>query len=192
MRTCSLCPLGVPGELYIGGDGLARGYLNRPELTAERFIHHPFSDEPDACLYKTGDLARYRSDGTIEHLGRLDFQVKLRGFRIELGEIEAVLGQHPAVRLAIVMAREDTPGNKRLVAYVELQKEQSTTAAELKSHLTEHVPAYMVPSAFVLLEKLPLTPNGKIDRKALPAPEPSRNVVNDRYVAPRLPVNSNW
>jgi amino acid adenylation domain-containing protein len=178
-------PIGVPGELYIGGDGLARGYLNRPELTAERFIHHPSTGER---LYKTGDLARYRSDGTIEHLGRLDFQVKLRGFRIELGEIEAVLGQHPAVRLAIVMAREDTPGDKRLVAYIELQQEQSATAVELKSHLTKHLPAYMVPSAFVLLEKLPLTPNGKVDRKALPAPESGRNVVDDSYVAPRSPV----
>jgi amino acid adenylation domain-containing protein len=178
-------PIGVPGELYIGGDGLARGYLNRPELTAERFIYHPSTGER---LYKTGDLARYRSDGTIEHLGRLDFQVKLRGFRIELGEIEAVLGQYPAVRLAIVMAREDTPGDKRLVAYIELQQEQSTTAAELKSHLTKHLPAYMVPSAFVLLEKLPLTPNGKVDRKALPAPDLSRNVVDDSYVAPRSPV----
>lgn len=178
-------PIGVPGELYIGGDGLARGYLNCPELTAERFIHHSSTGER---LYKTGDLARYRSDGTIEHLGRLDFQVKLRGFRIELGEIEAVLGQHPAVRLAIVMAREDTPGDKRLVAYIELQQEQSTTAAELKSHLTRHLPAYMVPSAFVLLEKLPLTPNGKIDRRALPVPEQDRSMVEENYVPPSLPV----
>jgi len=183
-----LVPIGVPGELYIGGDGLARGFLNRPELTAERFISHPFSNEPGARLYKTSDLARYRADGTIEHLGRLDFQVKLRGFRIELGEIEAVLSQHPAVRQAVVVAREDVPGDKRLVAYVVLQKEQVATVNDLKSHVMKQVPAYMVPSALVLLETLPLTPNGKVDRRALPAPEPSRSTAEDSYVAATLPV----
>ncbi len=184
-----LVPVGVPGELCIGGDGLARGYLKRQELTAERFIPHPWSSEPDARLYKTGDLARYRLDGTIEHLGRLDFQVKLRGFRIELGEIEAVLGQHPAVRQAVVVAREDGPGDKRLVAYVVLHKEQTATVGDLQSHVMKQVPAYMVPSAFVLLETLPLTPNGKVDRKALPAPEPSGRTVQDTYVAPTLLVH---
>ena len=137
-------PVGVPGELYIGGDGLARGYLNRPELTAERFIPHPFSSEPGARLYKTGDLARYRPDGTIEHLGRLDFQVKMRGFRIELGEIESVLGQHPAVGQAVVMARQDTPGDTRLVAYV--VNRQPATTTQLQQHVMEHLPLYMVPS----------------------------------------------
>ena len=182
-------PVGVPGELYIGGDGLARGYLNRPELTAERFIPHPFSNEPAARLYKTGDLARYRPDGTIEHLGRLDFQIKLRGFRIELGEIEAVLAEHPAVRQALVIAQEDVLGDKRLVAYVVLHKDQSAMVDALKSHVMKHVPNYMVPSVFVPLEVFPLTPNGKIDRCALPAPETTRRTAKDAFVAPILLVH---
>jgi surfactin family lipopeptide synthetase A len=182
-------PVGVPGELYIGGAGLARGYLNRPELTAERFIRHPFSDEPSARLYRTGDLARYRADGTIECLGRLDHQVKLRGFRIELGEIEAVLGHHPAVRQAVVVAREDLPGEKRLVAYVVLAKEQATSVSDLQSHVMKQLPTYMVPSAFVLLETLPLTPNGKIDRRALPDPSPTTIAREEPYVAPTLKVH---
>ena len=182
-------PIGVAGELYIGGDGLARGYLNRPDLTAERFIQNPFSDAPDARLYKTGDLARYRPDGNIEYLGRLDHQVKIRGFRIELGEIGAVLEHHPAVREAVVVVREDAPGNKRLVAYIVLHKDQSATVDDLKSHVMKQVPAYMVPSAFVLLEALPLTPNGKVDRRALPAPEPIRSAANDTYVAPTLAIH---
>jgi amino acid adenylation domain-containing protein len=181
-------PIGVSGELYVGGIGVGRGYLGDERRTAEAFVADPFAFEDDARLYKTGDLARYLPDGNIEFLGRLDFQVKLRGFRIELGEIEAVLSHHPAVRLAVVMAREDIPGDKRLVAYVELQKEQSTTAAELKDHLIKHIPTYMVPSAFVLLERLPLTSNKKVDRRALPAPELSREMIEERYVAPRLPV----
>jgi len=182
-------PVGVAGELCIGGDGLARGYLNRPKLTAEHFILHPFSNEPGARLYKTGDLARYRSDGGIEHLGRLDFQVKLRGYRIELGEIETMLSQHPAVHQAVVVAREDVPGDKRLVAYVVLRENQTAMANELKSHVMKEVPDYMVPSTFVLLETLPLTPNGKIDRRALPPPEPSRSTAEEPYVAPRLPLH---
>jgi surfactin family lipopeptide synthetase A len=192
-------PFGVPGELYIGGDGLARGYLNRPELTAERFIPHPFSNEPAARLYKTGDLARYRADGTIEHLGRLDFQIKLRGFRIELGEIEAVLAQHPAVHQAVVVAREDTPGDKRLVAYVvpapqypdsvELKEGMLTLVPKLRSLLKERLPDYMIPAAIVLLEALPLTPNGKVDRKALPAPDPSTGTAKDTFVAPTTPLH---
>ena len=183
-------PIGVPGELYIGGDGLARGYLKRPELTSARFIPHPFSDNKGDRLYKTGDLARYRSDGTIEHLGRLDFQVKIRGYRIELGEIEAVLNQHPAVHQTVVVAREDVPGDKRLVAYLVMKKGLDTSVEDLKHHVTKQVPAYMVPSIFVILEEMPLTPNGKIDRGAFPVPELSRYSSNDSFVVPTLPLHS--
>ena len=182
-------PIGVSGELYIGGDGLARGYLNRPELTAERFIPHPFSSNSGDRLYKTGDLARYRSDGTIEHLGRLDFQVKIRGYRIELGEIEAVLNQHPAVQQAVVVAREDVPGDKRLVAYLVMKKGLDTTVEDLKHHVTKQVPAYMVPSVFMILDAMPLTPNGKVDRGAFPVPESSRYSSNDSFVVPTLPLH---
>jgi amino acid adenylation domain-containing protein len=174
-------PVGIPGELYIGGANLARGYLNRPDLTAERFLPHPFSQEPGARLYRTGDLVRYLPDGSLEFLGRLDQQVKLRGFRIELGEIEAVLSQHPAVHQTAVVAREDVPGDKRLVAYVVPRQEQLATVNDLQSHVMKHVPTYMVPSAFVLLEVLPLTPNGKVDRKALPAPN-ATNIARDGAV----------
>jgi len=163
-------PVGVPAELYIGGEGLARGYLHRPELTAERFIPHPFSSESGARLYKTGDLARYWSDGNIEFLGRIDQQVKIRGFRIELGEIEMTLRCHPAVQDAIVIDR-DVRGEKQLVAYIITNEEQSVPAHELKDYLQSLLPHYMVPSAFVMLATFPLTPNGKIDRRALPAPE---------------------
>ena len=183
-------PVGVPGELYIGGDGLARGYLNRPELTAERFIPNPFSDDPSDRIYKTGDLARYLSNGTIEHLGRLDFQVKIRGYRIELGEIEAVLNQHPAMRQAVVVAREDVPGDKRLVAYVVLKKGLNATVDDLKQHVTKQVPAYMVPSVFMILEAMPLTPNGKVDRGAFPVPESSRHSSEDNFAAPTLPLHN--
>ncbi len=182
-------PIGVPGELYIGGDGLARGYLHRPELTAERFIEHPFSKEPGARLYKTGDLARYRADGTIEHLGRLDYQVKLRGFRIELGEIEAVLSQHAEVQQAVVVAREDTPGDKRLVAYVVRTQQQSVTAHELQQHSMQLLPQYMVPSAVVFMETLPLTPNKKVDRGKLPAPNISQRTVEETFAIPTQPIH---
>ena len=174
-------PIGVPGHLHIGGEGLARGYLNQPELTAERFILDPFRTEPGARMYKTGDLARYRPDGNIEFLGRADDQVKIRGFRIELGEIETVLGQHPAVREAVVLAREDAPGEKRLVAYVVAD----SSADELRCFLKDKLPEYMVPAVVVLLEALPVTPNGKVDRRALPAPDRSRPDLEKAFVAPR-------
>jgi amino acid adenylation domain-containing protein len=159
-------PVGVPGELYIGGDGLARGYLNNPELTAEKFISHPFSDDREARLYKTGDLGRYRPDGDIEFLGRLDNQVKIRGFRIEPGEIENVLAQNPAVEQAVVLPREDSVAT-RLVTYVVPSREPAPTAQELRDFLKKKLPDYMIPSAFVFLESFPLTPNGKVDRRAL-------------------------
>ncbi|AFZ04852.1 amino acid adenylation domain protein [Oscillatoria nigro-viridis PCC 7112] len=164
-------PVGVAGELHIGGAGLARGYLQRDDLTTERFIPNPFRETER--IYKTGDLARYLPDGNIECLGRLDFQVKIRGFRIELGEIESVLVKHPHVQQAVVIVREDFPGDKRLVGYIVAVNNQNPTIQELRSLLKEYVPEYMVPSIFVFLEALPLTPNGKVDRKALPAPQQS-------------------
>ena len=181
-------PVGVPGELYIGGDGVARGYLNRPELTAERFVADPFSREPAARMYKTGDRVRRLPDGRLEFLGRLDHQVKIRGYRIELGEIEAALRLHPAVQDAVVAARDDGTGDKRLVAYVTASGPASVPTGELRSLLREKLPAYMLPSAFVPLDAFPVTPNGKVDRKALPIPdEPSRD-TGDGYVGPRTPM----
>jgi hypothetical protein len=187
----------VPGELHIGGIGLARGYHNRPELTAEKFIRNPFSTEPGARLYKTGDLARYLPDGNIEYLGRLDNQVKIRGLRIELGEIEAALASHPAIRESVVVMREDQPGRKALVGYVVRhtradregdQSENNPVAADLPEALIQHVksklPEYMAPAVVVVLEALPLTPSGKVDRKALPAPSLSAR-SNREFVAPR-------
>ncbi len=160
-------PVGVPGELHIGGAGLARGYLNRPELTNQKFIPNPFEATGASRLYKTGDLARYLPDGKIEYIGRIDNQVKIRGFRIELGEIEAVLSQHRDVQVACVIARADTPGEKQLVAYLVPPPEMTPTVSELRQFLVNKLPGYMVPNAFVILESLPLTPNGKIDRRAL-------------------------
>ncbi|MBP5972479.1 amino acid adenylation domain-containing protein [Brasilonema sp. CT11] len=179
-------PIGVPGELHIGGAGLARGYLNRPELTQVKFIPNPFSTDPHSRLYKTGDLARYLSDGNIEYIGRIDNQVKIRGFRIELGEIEAALSQHGDVQASCVIAREDTPGDKRLVAYVVPQKEVTPTISELRQFLKDKLPEYMVPSAFVILESLPLTPNGKVDRLSLPVP--SHRSASNTFVSPRNTV----
>jgi acyl-coenzyme A synthetase/AMP-(fatty) acid ligase/acyl carrier protein len=182
-------PIGVPGELYIGGAGLARGYLNRPDLTAERFIPNPFSKaEGSDRLYKTGDLARYLPDGNIEFLGRIDHQVKIRGFRIELGEIETAIAQHPHVRENIVIAREDVPGNKQLVAYVVPDPENVPTLRELRGFLKDKLPDYMVPSAFVFLESLPLTPNGKVDRRVLPMPDRTLPELERNYVTPRTPL----
>jgi amino acid adenylation domain-containing protein len=242
-------PIGITGELYIGGDGLARGYLNQPELTVERFIPNPFKDfgfrgvgensessetiesedksnnpksralpipevssgterrkiqnPKSSRLYKTGDLARYRPDGNIEFLGRIDDQVKIRGFRIELGEIEVVLNQHPFVREAVAIAlcavaepiaREDVPGNKRLVAYIVPNQEQLPTAEPeslapvLRQFLKEKLPKYMIPSAFVVLESLPLTPNGKVDRRALPTLDSLIRPTERGFIAPRTPT----
>ena len=166
-------PVGVAGEMYIGGAGVARGYLNRPELTAERFLADPFAADAGARMYKTGDLGRWQSDETIEFVGRNDFQVKIRGFRIELGEIEARLAEHAGVQEAVVIAREDTPGDKRLVAYYTAADTngQRNGAVEFRSHLSGKLPGYMLPAAYVRLTSMPLTPNGKLDRKALPLPE---------------------
>ena len=177
-------PAGLPGEMYVGGAGLARGYLNRPDLTEERFIPDHISGRPGARLYKTGDLARKLSNGDIEYLGRIDHQVKIRGFRIELGEIESVLCHHPDVREAIVVAREDEPGTKRLVAYA-VTPTPAPEVSVLREHLKQKLPEYMVPAAFVFLEKFSLTASGKIDRKALPVPEVHRPELGDRYVAPQ-------
>jgi amino acid adenylation domain-containing protein len=213
-------PIGVAGELYIGGAGIARGYLDRPALTGERFIPDPFvgmrnaecgmrNEESESSdlksetgksaicnpqsaigsrLYRTGDLARFRGDGSLEFLGRTDHQVKVRGFRIELGEIEAVLGQHPDVQHAVIVARQDTPGDKRLVAYVVPGRETTVTVSQLQDWLKQKLPGYMVPSAFMMVEALPLSPNGKVDRRRLPAPGGDRPALDRTFEAPRTPT----
>ncbi len=178
-------PIGVAGELCVDGVGLARGYLNRPGLTADKFIPNVFSREKGVRLYRTGDLARFLPDGNIEFLGRIDTQVKIRGFRIELGEIEAVLNQVQNVRDAAVVARKDNSGGDRLVAYFVPDETQEINIAELRKHMREKLPEYMIPSAFVELDKIPLTPSGKLDQKALPVPEFSRQELSAEYVAPR-------
>ncbi len=191
-------PPGVPGELHIGGTGLARGYLNRPELTNEKFIPNPFARSrgaeeqkffpiPNPRLYKTGDLVRYLPDGNIEYIGRIDNQVKIRGFRIELGEIETALSQHGDVQASCVVAREDIPADKRLVAYVVGHHDCTPTINDLRHFLKVKLPEYMVPNAIIILEYLPLTPNGKVDHRALPAPD-LHSEPKDKYVAPRTPV----
>jgi amino acid adenylation domain-containing protein len=185
-RHLRLVPRGAVGELYLGGEGLSRGYLNRPALTAERYVPDSFSGEPGARLYRTGDLARWRRNGELEFLGRADHQVKVRGFRIELGEVEAALSAHEGVRACVVVAREDEPGDRRVVAYV--AADELLSSAALRAHLRERLPDYMIPSVFVMLDELPLTPNGKVDRKALPAPEMARSESESRYVAPRTPT----
>ncbi|MBD2410524.1 non-ribosomal peptide synthetase [Nostoc calcicola FACHB-389] len=179
-----LVPVGVPGELHIGGDGLARGYFNRPDLTAEKFIPNPFSEKATR-LYKTGDLARYLANGEIEYIGRIDHQVKVRGFRIELGEIEALITQHSAVREAVVVVRKDSLDSQRIVAYLVPQSQQTLTVFELRSFLESKLPSYMMPTTFVILEALPLTPNGKIDRKALPAFDKVLPEFEEKFVAPQ-------
>ena len=187
-------PMGVPGELHIAGAGLARGYLNRPELTSEKFISNPFAEDSESRLYKTGDLVRYLPNGNLEFLGRMDTQVKIRGFRIELGEIEAALNQHSQVLQSVVIAREDIPGNKRLVAYIVADSKQNGQSIpypntdELRHSLQQKLPPYMVPSAFVMLDTLPMTSSGKVDRHALPAPDTSALALDPNLGKPRTPT----
>ena len=188
-RFTRLAPTGVPGELWIGGAGVARGYLNRPELTAKSFVPHPFSPDPEARVYRTGDLVRWLPDGTLDFLGRIDHQVKVRGHRIELGEVESVLMRHGAVDSAVVVARENGPGDKRLVAYCVMGGDaERPDVSVLRAWCGRSLPEYMVPSAFVFLDRLPLTANKKVDRAALPAPEGRRPDLVERYVAPRTPA----
>ncbi len=179
-------PVGVPGEIHIGGPGVARGYLNRPELTAEKFIADPFTGVKGARLYKTGDLARWLPDGRIEFIGRVDFQVKIRGFRIELGEIEAEISKQENIKDVIVAVHGDKAGDKKVVAYLIAQNDKAIDLNQLRSALKENLPDYMIPAAFVVMETFPLTPNGKVNRKALPAPEQADFAADD-YVAPRTP-----
>lgn len=188
-RHMQIAPVGVTGELYIGGDGLARDYLRRPELTTEKFVPHPLSADPGARLYRTGDLVRCLSDGNIEFLKRMDQQVKLRGFRIELGEIEAALHDHPSIRESIVIVHEQTPGDKHLVAYLVIDPGTATQQfiPELRNWLRARLPDYMTPSDFVVLDELPLNANGKVDRRALPAPADARHIVEETFIAPRTP-----
>jgi amino acid adenylation domain-containing protein len=181
-------PVGVAGEWVIGGLGVARGYLNRPAETEARFLRDPWSAEKGARMYRTGDRARYLPDGSIVLMGRLDQQVKIRGFRVELGEIEAALAEHPGVSQSVVLAREDEPGQKRLVGYVVLFEEKGATAAELKTHLKSRLPEYMIPAAILALPALPLTANGKVDRRVLPAPDREGTGAIESFVAPRSPV----
>lgn len=180
-------PAGVPGEICIGGEGLARGYLNRPQLTAEKFVPHPFSDEAGARLFRTGDIGRYLHDGNVEYRGRRDHQVKIRGFRIELGEIEAQLTDHPQVNQAIVIASDNERGEKHLVAYVSVAGE-SPSNNDLRAHLGRKLPEHMIPSAFVFLESFPLTASGKINRLALPKPDRAQLATREEFVAPRNPT----
>ncbi len=184
-------PIGIPGELHIGGDGIARGYLNRADLTEDRFVTNTFTRDSDRSrMYRTGDSVRYREDGSLEYLGRLDNQVKVRGYRIELGEIEAVLSTHNHVQQAVVIVREDSPGDQRLVAYVIPTPNAVVAATELKSWLTERLPQFMVPSAFVTLDAFPLTPNGKVDRRALPSPISNHPNNGAQAEADRTPANA--
>jgi amino acid adenylation domain-containing protein len=187
-RQQQIVPVGVVGELYVGGDGLAKGYLHRPELNAEKFISNPYGRSPSERLYRTGDLAKYAIDGNIEFVGRIDFQVKIRGFRIEIGEVEAAIARHDHVQDLIVIAKDDPLGNKSLIAYVVAKPETALIVSQLRNFLKENLPDYMIPAAFVILDKLPLTPNGKVDKNALPSPEDLRSQVADDYVMPQTEV----
>jgi acyl carrier protein len=187
-RNLKPVPLGVTGELCVGGDGLAWGYASRGDWTAEKFVPNMFSGRPGERLYRTGDIGRYLSDGNIEYLGRADNQVKIRGFRIELGEIETALEQHPTVQQSVVVALGGELGGKILVAYVVLKEGSTITNSKLRGYLKQRLPEYMVPGAFVVLEKLPLTTNGKVDRKALPKPEGREEA--GKYVASRTPIEA--
>jgi amino acid adenylation domain-containing protein len=187
-RFMQHCPIGVPGELHIGGDGVSGGYLNYPELTEKQFVPDPFRSDQGACLYKTGDLARFRPDGNLEYLGRIDTQVKVRGFRIELGEIESVLSGHPSVDKCVVTVREDSPGDVRLIAYIVPRGGTGVDVSSIRSHIRIKLPDYMVPQNFVELEQFPLTPAGKVDRKNLPVIDFSNVAKNKSYVAPRNPL----
>lgn len=189
-RQLQPVPVGVVGEILLGGEGLSSGYLHRPSLNAEKFVPNPFSSDPGDRLYRTGDLGRYLPDGNLEFIGRIDHQIKLRGFRIELGEIEAALGQHPTVATVIVLAREDEPGNKRLVAYWVATDAEVPTSLELRQFLQQTLPDYMIPVAFIQLDALPLTPNGKVDRRALPVPDQTRLEPGQIFVAPRDELES--
>jgi acyl carrier protein len=181
-------PIGVPGELFVGGVQLTSGYWNRPELTAQQFISDPFHAEPGARLYKTGDLVRFLPDGNIDFLGRIDHQVNIRGFRIELGEIEFAIARHPAIREVVVIAREDVPGDKRLIAYFVAANPAADLIDELRSLARARMPEYMVPAHFVSLDALPRTRNGKVDRKALPAPGATDLAPRLRATTPRTPT----
>jgi acyl-coenzyme A synthetase/AMP-(fatty) acid ligase/acyl carrier protein len=187
-RRLQPVPIGVAGELYIGGSCLARGYLGRPEVSAESFIPNPFGDQVGARLYRTGDVVRYRADGAIELLGRTDQQVKIRGFRVEPAEVATVLGAHPAVRNSLVVARDDRRGDRQLVAYVVRREGREASAAELRDFLGSKLPDYMVPSHFVGLDALPLTPHGKVDRSALPDPGTARPEMDSPFVPASSPV----
>lgn len=189
-RNFCLAPIGVSGELYIGGLGLAAGYFNRPDLTAEKFIPHPFSHTSGARLYRTGDVARVLPDGNVECLGRLDHQVKLRGFRIELGEIESVLNEHPSIRESVVILRDDIAGDKRLIAYLVTENGVELAGNGLRHFLQEKLPAFMIPSEFVSLKQLPLTPNGKVDRQSLSALAGKQLIREKNYVIPRTPLEN--
>src|SRR5262249_19479416 len=180
-------PVGVPGEILIGGSGVAGGYLKRPELTVKKFVSDPFRNDPGARLYQTGDLGRFRPDGVLECLGRIDNQVKLRGFRIELGEIETTLRQHPGVHQVIATMREDVPGVRSLVAYLVADAEAKPKPEELRKYLQQILPDYMVPGAFIFLDKLPLSASGKVDRRALPKPDEDKSGERE-VVAPRTAV----
>jgi len=179
-------PIGVPGELYLGGPGIARGYLNRPELTSERFIPNPFAVSPGARLYKTGDLVRYRANGNLEFLGRIDGQVKIRGFRVEPGEIEQALRSHPNVDDCVIVLREDDD-DRRLIAYL-VPKDRQPANGELRNFLKTRLPSYMLPAQYETIDMLPLTPSGKIDRHALPEPAFARVEPDESFVAPQTPI----